>query len=308
MHRTIELAVPSDVSVAIIEAVAALDGVIGLARQVGASVVPAGDVVTIHALNRDVDEILRETKRICGDRPFTVVTAEVASLTDEKKQQLIDRDVDEAIWEEMETGLRHQGRITPNFLMLMALGGLIAAAGAFAEPTLGVVAYVASAIVTPGFEPLAKLPLGMVLRRWEVFRVGLLATFVGYAVLIAAAALTWPVLDVFGAVPASDFLEGEVLKHTLDPPPDVLAVSVAGAFAGVLILASYRRSVIAGALVAMRLIEAASVVGIGLGMGRFDLAAEASVRLGLDVLFVVAAGILVFGLKQALVHRRRSLR
>lgn len=308
MHRTIELAVPASAAEAVIDALGALDGVIGLARHGGASVVPAGDVITVHALNRDVDEVMRETKRICGDRPFTVVTAEVASITDERNQDRIDRDVDEAIWEELETGLRHQGRLTHNFLLLMGLGGLIGAAGAFAEPSLGVVAYVASAIITPGFEPLAKLPLGMVLGRWAVFRVGVIATVVGYAVLIAAAAVTWPLLNLLGTVPASAFLEGDVLKHTLDPSPDVLAVSIAGAFAGVIILASYRRSVIAGALVAMRLIEAASVAGIAIGMGRFDIAADAFARLGLDVLFVLVAGVIVFGLKQLFVHRRGSLR
>lgn len=190
----------------------------------------------------------------------------------------------------------------------MALGGLIGAAGAFAEPMVGVIAYVASAIIAPGFEPLAKLPLGVVLGRAEVFRAGFVSTLAGYAVLIGAAAITWPLLNLFGPVPASAFLEGDVLKHTLKPTPDILAVSVAGAFAGVIILAAYRRSVIAGALVAMRLIEAAAVVGIALGMGRFDLAGEACKRLGTDMLFVFGAGIVVFALKQLIVHRRAPLR
>ena len=307
MHRTVELAVPADISDALVNDLKSLDGVVGLARSEGASIMPEGDVITVHALNRDIDQVMRVTKRVCGDRPFTVVTAEVASISDEARQKDIDSDVDEAIWEELETGLRHQGRITSNFLLLMALGGLIGAAGAFAEPAVGVIAYVASAIVTPGFEPLAKLPLGIVLKRWEVFRVGLTSAIVGYAVLIAAAAVTWPLLNLLGHVPASAFLDGDVLKHTLKPTPDILAVSIAGAFAGAVILAAYRRSVIAGALVAMRLIEAASVAGIAIGMGRFDLAGEAMKRLGLDVLFVLGAGIIVFGLKQLLVHRRAPL-
>lgn len=308
MHRTIELAVPTDVSDSLVDVLQSLDGVVGLSRNAGASIVPAGDLITVHALNRDIDQVMRVTKDLCGTLPFTVVTAEVASITDEGNQKSIDNDVDEAIWEELETGLRHQGRITPNFLLLMALGGLIGAAGAFAEPTIGVVAYVASAIITPGFEPLAKLPLGIVLKRWQVFRAGFISALVGYALLIAAAAVTWPLLNLFGAVPASAFLEGDVLKHTLSPTPDILLVSIVGAFAGIIILSAYRRSVIAGALVAMRLIEAASVLGIAIGMGRFDIAGEAMKRLGIDMLFVLAAGIVVFGLKQLVVHRRSPLR
>lgn len=308
MHRTIELAVPASATDALVDTLQPLDGVVGLARMRGASITPAGDVITVHALNRAVDAVMRETARVCGDRPYTVVTAEVASITDQANQHRIDRDVDEAIWEEMETGLRYQGRLTANFLLLMALGGLIGAAGAFAAPMVAVVAHVASAIITPGFEPLAKLPLGIVLKRWEIFRAGLISVVVGYAVLIGAAALTWPILNLLGAVPASAFLDGDVLKHTLHPTPDILAVSIAGAFAGAVILAAYRRSVIAGALVALRLIEAAAVTGIAIGMGRFDLAGEAAKRLGSDIAFVIGAGVIVFGLKQLLVHRRRSLR
>lgn len=50
------------------------------------------------------------------------------------------------LWEELETGLRHQGRITSNYLLLMAVGGIIAAAGVLAEPAVATVAYVASSI------------------------------------------------------------------------------------------------------------------------------------------------------------------
>lgn len=69
------------------------------------------------------------------------------------------RDVDEALWEETETGLRHQGRITSNYLAPMALGGAAAAAGFLVSPTTQVIAFVAASIIAPGFEALAKLPV-----------------------------------------------------------------------------------------------------------------------------------------------------
>lgn len=140
-----------------------------------------------------------------------------------------------------------------------------------------------------------------------MIRAGALATIVGYAVLAAAAGATWLVLSRVAGVEASSFLDGDVLKHTIHPSPELLTIALAGAFAGVLIQASYRRSVIAGALVAMRLIEAASVAGISLAMGRLDLAAASGARLAIDAGFVLIAGVLVFGLKQLIVHRRAPL-
>lgn len=308
MHRTIELTVPPGSSSALLDNLRGIDGVVGLAVQPGASVVPEGDVVTVHALNRAVDAVLRTAERACGADTLSVVTSEVASITDRRHQDRIDRDVDEAVWEELETGLRHQGRITVNYLLLMALGGVLSAAGAVADPAVALVPYVASAVVAPGFEPVAKLPLGAVLRRWPVFSAGLWSTLAGYAVLILAAAATWFALVAFSGVTPDKFLEGDALKHTLDPTGDIIATSLAGAFAGAVILASYRRSVIAGALVAMRLIEAAGVAGVALALGRLDLVGASLQRLGLDMAFVIGAGLLVFGAKQAFVHRRRPLR
>jgi hypothetical protein len=77
----------------------------------------------------------------------------------------------------METGLRHQGRATPNFLALMALGGAVAALGLVSNPVPQAIAFIASAIIAPGFEPLAKVPLGGVLGRWNVVKRGLFRRF-----------------------------------------------------------------------------------------------------------------------------------
>lgn len=307
MHRSIELAVPTAASDPLVAALKAIEGVVGLSRHESASLVPSGDVITVHVLNQAADDVLRAAARICGEGDFMVVSTEVASISSERRQHEINNDVDEAIWEELETGLRHQGRLTANFLILMALGGVIGAAATLAEPEVAMIAYVASAIITPGFEPVAKLPLGMVLRSGNVMMAGLKSALAGYVVLAGAAALTWLILSRVG-VEASAFLDGVALKHTLEPTPDIYAVSLAGAFAGAIILASYRRSVIAGALVAMRLIEAAAVAGVALGMGRTDIAVQGLQRLGIDIGFVIIAGLIVFGLKQMIVHRRAPLR
>ena len=308
MHRTIEITLAPDAADRLVDELTRVEGVVGLSRHHGASVVPPGDVLVVHALNRSADEVLRTADAARGRGPLSVVTAEVASISDAGHQGAIDRDVDEAIWEELETGLRHQGRVTANFLLLMALGGAVGAAAALAEPSVAAVAYVASAIIAPGFEPIAKLPLGLVLRRGEVLQAGLVSTLAGYAALILAAAATYLLLAALGVVEPRTFLDSDALRHTREPGATILTIAAAGALAGIIIQAAYRRSIIAGALVAMRLIEAAAVTGIALAVGRLDLALDGLERLAVDMGFVVAAGLVVFGLKQLLVHRRSPLR
>ena len=85
-------------------------------------------------------------------------------------------------------------------------------------------------------------------------------------------------------------------------------MSGAAALAGVIIISAYRRSVIAGALIGLIVIPAAAAsIGAGFAAGERHIIHNGFERLGIDVLFIVAAGSIVFWLKQVLVHRRKPL-
>ena len=310
MHRTIEITVASSGTDQLIDKLQAIEHVVGISLHRGASVKPPGDVVIVQSLNRGSDEVMRAVAEARRHGAVSVATAEVASLSDAEHQPAIDNDVDEALWEELETGLRHQGRITPNFLILMGLGGAIAGAGLLAtgEPALQIIAAVAAAVVAPGFEPIAKIPLGIVLKRREVLMSGLVSTFAGYGILIAAAAAACGLLTALGAgVDADKFASLDAVKHIAQPSWPDLLISTLGALAGVTIQSAFRHSIIAGALIAMRMIDAAAVIGVGTVLGRLDLAAQGLQRLGIDLVLIALAGLLVFGLKQAFVHNRAPM-
>jgi hypothetical protein len=81
--------------------------------------------------------------------------------------------MDEALWEEVETDLRYQGKLTVNYLGLMALGGAVAATGLTVESATQVSSLTAASIIAPGFEPLAAIPIGLALRHWSVVGRGL---------------------------------------------------------------------------------------------------------------------------------------
>lgn len=125
MHRTIEVAVPSVKSSDIQKALEQQKHVIGLNINRGSSIKPPGDVFQIHVLNKGADDVLKLMQTHLADDSFSIITSEVASINDPKHQYEIDHDSDEALWEEMETGLRHNGRLTSNFLWLMVLGELL---------------------------------------------------------------------------------------------------------------------------------------------------------------------------------------
>ena len=69
-------------------------------------------------------------------------------------------------------------------------------------------------------------------------------------------------------------------------------------------LLSHRRYLIPGALVALLVIEASALIGVALAAGEPGLMLEGAKRFGLDIVLIVAGGVPLVLLKQALVHRR----
>jgi hypothetical protein len=308
MHRTLELTVPSAATDALSDQLINLETVIGLSVLRGASQKPAGDVLTVHVLNRGADEVLRRALAAVEDpKKLSVVTSEVNSFIAPATHDVVDDDRDEAIWEEMESGLRHQGRITTNYLLLMGLGGIVAAIGLVSDPVPQAVAFVASAIIAPGFDPMTKVPLGLVLGHRKLILEGVKSAVAGYAVLVALAALTMWALVAAGETTASELASNSEVQHLARPKLMELLMAAAGALAGVVILAAFRRSFQAGPLIAMAFIPAAALIGAGLAVGRLDLALEGLERFGADWGFILALGVPFLWLKQHFVHRRQPL-
>ena len=285
-----------------------LEHVINLSVVRGASIKPPGDVVTVHALNRGADQVMRLAEgahKEGGD--VSVSTAELSSIVDPKHERKVANDVDEALWEEVETGLRHQSRLTPNYLGLMALGGAVAATGLVVESTPQTISVVAAAIIAPGFEPLAKIPMGLALRRWDVARRGLTSAAAGYLTLALSAALVFLLLRWAGVVTAEEFVGNSQVEELANPTLREILVSACGAVAGMVMMLSYRLNLIPGALIALMIIEAAAMTGTALAAGEPDLMYEGLERFSLDVLLIVVGGIIVVLLKQIIFHRRAPM-
>ncbi|WP_238388112.1 DUF389 domain-containing protein [Hymenobacter sediminis] len=86
-----------------------------------------------------------------------------------------------------------------------------------------------------------------------------------------------------GEASAHDLLTNPEVHNIIDPGVKELLVSACGAAAGVVIIAAYRRSVIAGALIALVLMPAAALLGSSILVGEYQLALGALKRFGLVV-------------------------
>ena len=307
MHRTIEIVVHPSYTDELIHDLEQLEHVISLSVIHGASVKPPGDVLTVHALNRGADEVMRLAEAAHERGQISVTTAELTSIVDPEHEHKVSNDVDEALWEEVETDLRHQGRPTANYVSLMAMGGVVAATGLVVESASQATSFVAASIIAPGFEPLAAIPIGLALRRWAVVGKGLRSVGAGYLALILSAALAFLVLRVTGVATVEEFAGNSEVRNLADPGLREILLSICGAVGGIVMILSHRRYLLPGALIALLVIEASAMVGVALAAGNLALMLEGAKRFGLDVLLIVTAGVIIVLLKQAIVHRRAPM-
>jgi hypothetical protein len=309
MHRAIEITVSPQHTARLVDELKGQQDVIELSVLKGASVKPEGDIVLVKVLNRGSDEVLRSVQRAQDERGATVsvATSELASLIDPARKDQIKSDVDEELWEEMETGLLHQSRVTSNYLILMATGGAIAAAGLVSDTAAHVTLSVAASIIAPAFEPLAKIPLGVVLRRRDTALRALTSLLAGYAALMLAAALMFFVLEWSGAVAVGDYVGSREVHRMLEPTLKTTLVSACAALAGITITAAYREIIIAGPVIALVLVPVAASVGVSLAARQPGMAVAALGRLGVDVVLILVISALYVLWKQKRVHRREPM-
>jgi hypothetical protein len=103
-----------------------------------------------------------------------------------------------------------------------------------------------------------------------------------------------------------EFVANKETGVLADPTLREVLLSSFTALAGTTMVLAYRRSVIAGPLVALAIVPAA-MVGVALATGRPMLAYQGAECFVPYVALIVAWGALVVALKQAFVHRRKPM-
>ena len=305
MHHEIDLTVPPEATDEILGELEKHDGVLSLTLQRGGSVKPPGDLFTAHVLNRSMDSVLSIVERAREHGPITLGTWRTETVVASGAERAIEDDADESPWEEFERTLRHHGRTSINYLALMGLGGAIAVAGLLSPPVPQALALAASAIIAPAFEPVAKL--GLSLLRGSAYRIrrAVVAVAVGYGILAAAGGVAFLVLRALGLAKPGVLASSEGVHMVVDPTAADWLVGAGGALAGLVIITSFREAVLAGALIALALVPAAALVGVGVVSGDWALALGGLKRTAADMALVAVLGGAVVFVKDRFVHHGR---
>jgi hypothetical protein len=304
MPRSIQLSVPPEKADAVLRSIQDIEGVVGLARQRGMSLQPCGDIVLIQTTNDATREVLAILDELGVTDGGSVVTSEPRSMISPDHQDLIDRESNETIWDEMAFLLRQDTNLAPNYLALMSLAGAIAAAGLWTD-TLHIV--IGSMVIAPAFEPLVRIPFGFISGPKRIAVSGMVAGGAGYLLLALGAVVSALILQAVDSERSVELGTRSWVQFWSTVTPTGVVASTFAAAAGAVVISGQRSVLTTGVMIALALIPSMAIVGMGISVGDFSLAAGGFVRWAVDVALVVVVSALVLSLKRLYLHRHRAL-
>lgn len=305
MPQIIEITCPSTRTEAVVETLEQLDGVIGVTLQRDISIQPPGDVVTVKTTNSTARDVLAAVRRLIIDNDtFSIATTEPEHLISLPHSDLIDRETNEVTWETVASEFRKESTVEFNFLLLMALAGLIACAGLWTDRVQIVIG---AMVIAPGFEPLLRMPFGVLIGPKTMFKRGLAATVLGYVALAVAAAIGIWILQAVDSSRSADLLSRDWVRYWSRLSPSGVFVAITAGAAGAVVVTAGRFILTAGVMIALALVPTAAVTGMAVAVGDVSLVMNAVGRWAVEAVAVMIAGAAVFTLKQRLIHKRRAM-
>lgn len=304
MARTVHITVPASETDRLLERLKPIEGAVSILVHRGAAIRPEGDLIILRGTNDMAEKAIEAIADMDLVRRGAVAIDEPVGLASGEARRELDGDTSEATWEEMDTLLRQNTNPSRNYIALMFLSGAVAGAG-LSMDTLHIV--VGAMLIAPGFEPLIRVSLGLASGLPDTTRRGLKSVAIGYGTLVAGGALGSGIAVWAGAAPDMQVVAGQdwVRYWSTIQGPSVVVALLAG-IAGAVVVNSHQTVFATGVMIALALVPAAAICGLGLVAGDPELALRGLGRWAVDALCVATTGLAVFGIKRAVAGRGAS--
>lgn len=301
MPRTVHITVPPEHRSDLLERIERIDGVFTLVAHPGASRLPPGDLVVVCGTNQAAEQ----ATRIAADRGLladgALILTEPVGLASRERRRKIEDDTSESTWEEMDTLLRRDANPSHNFLAMMVLAGAVAGAGLMLD-TLHII--IGAMLIAPGFEPLVRIAVGLAAGLPDTARRGVVGTLVAYAMLAAGAAAGMYVVAWLDPSVQVDKLSGQGwVQYWSSFKWSGVAIGVLAGLAGAIVVNAHQTVFATGVMIALALIPAMAIAGMGLAAGEPDLALRGLGRWAVEVACVIGASLAVFAVKRLILRR-----
>ncbi len=274
----LRLAVPPNRAAEVTAALERERGVTGISRHREVVVGTGEDEVTAWVREASVDEVLAELRSLGVVRRGSLTLAREQVIVPGPLPWSIpqlDPGAQVVVWEEVEGHAGTTARLTPRYLALMGIAGLIAAVGILESSPVPIVGAMA---VSPDLLPLVSIAYGLATRRPRIAGLAVATLAAGLLACVVFAGAIGAIADLFDLADdaASDraFLVGFVIT------PSVLGalVALAAGVAGMLSFQTQQGGAAVGVAISITTIPAAAAIGVALVQGEWsDLLGAVSV-------------------------------
>ena len=193
----------------------------------------------------------------------------------------------QALREEMYTNIARGAKLDRDFLIMVLLSTIVAAAGLNADSAAGVIG---AMVIAPLLGPILGFSFGAALGDRSLL-------FGSGWTLIAGVALALGVSVAISLVIQVDFQSRELMSRA-EVRLDGMALAIAAGCAAALSLAKGQSSALVGVMVAAALLPPGAAVGLFIGSGEWVLASRAGLLLALNVASLIFAALMVFRLRK----------
>lgn len=284
-----------------------LDRTVGVAHVVvlpGVAVRPAGDVVEADVARECADGLLGGLTDLGLDHDGGITLESLDTVlsdrADAAEEDAPGEGADAVVWDGLIAQAGEDSRLSVAFQVFLTVACLLAAIGAITDSPVTVVG---AMVLGPEFGPLAAVAVGVVLRRGDLIRRGIVALAVGFPLAMAVTAGAALVFAATGLLTTATFENLGQVDFIYDVGPFSLIVAMLAGVAGVLALTSAKSASLVGVFISVTTVPAAGFAAVALVEGRLDRAVASGLQLLVNLVGIVVAAVL--GLLVAQRTRRR---
>lgn len=292
---------PPDHTDAVVTALSEHPGVAHVVLFRGAAVAPAGDVVEADVAREATDEV---TAMLCGlglDHSGGITLEQLdtalSDAADEAEEKAPGDGADAVVWEELVARTGEESRLNVTFLAFLAIACLLAAVGVITDSPVTIVG---AMVVGPEFGPLAAIAVGLVRRRLDLVRRGVLVLAIGFPLAMLITAGGTALGNAVGLFDANVIAGSEhQVDFVYDVGPWSLIVALLAGAAGMLSMTSAKSAALVGVFISVTTVPAAGYASVAAILGDWGRVVDSIGQLAVNLVGIVVAATVVLLMRRA---------
>ncbi|GGF41359.1 DUF389 domain-containing protein [Williamsia phyllosphaerae] len=303
----LRIVAPTERGTAVVDLLREAVGVTHLIVHPGAALEPAGDLVEADITREAVNDVLAGLLALglvhdgaITMEPLDTVISDAAVRAE--KDAPGDPD-DSIVWEELTRRTREDATLSITFVTFLVLACLLAAVGVITDSPVTVVG---AMVVGPEFGPLAGIAVGLVRRRFDLARRSVYALIIGFPTAMVVTGVAAVLGEATGTVDITDVTAADQVDFIYQVGPFSLVVAVLAGAAGMLSLVSAKSAALVGVFISVTTVPAAGYAVVAATLGQWQVAAESTAQLAVNMVGIVVSGVGVLAVHRLLARRRAA--